>query len=155
MTKFDRDGTIADGIRVFAGIMLLIGGAFQVLQAVAALVHDEYILVLRNYILSLDLTVWGSIHLVVGLILGGDRSLPSAGQRLGQNRRPGGCRHLRCDQLFLAALRTGVGDLGHRRRRSRHLGPGHRRYAKASGATNFAVLEPSQGLIQSRSATGV
>ena len=69
MAKFDQDGNLADGIRVFAGIMLLLGGAFQVLQAIAALVHDEYILVLRNYVLSLDLTVWGSIHLIVGLVL--------------------------------------------------------------------------------------
>ena len=62
---------MADGIRVFAGIMLIVGGAFQVLQSIAALVHDEYILVLRNYVVSLDLTVWGAIHLVIGLILAG------------------------------------------------------------------------------------
>jgi hypothetical protein len=63
------DGSRADGIRIFAAIMLIIGGAFQVLQSIAALVNDEYILILRNYVFSIDLTVWGSIHLIVGLVL--------------------------------------------------------------------------------------
>ena len=49
--------------------MLIIGGAFQVIEAIAALVNDEYLLVLPNYVFSLDLTGWGVIHLLIGLIL--------------------------------------------------------------------------------------
>ena len=64
-----RNGILVEGIRIFAGTTMLLGGAFQALQALAALVHDEHLLVLRNYVLSFDLTVWGSIHLVVGLAL--------------------------------------------------------------------------------------
>ena len=56
-------------VHTFAGIMLIIGGAFQVIEAIAALVNDEYILVLPNYVFSLDLTGWGVIHLLLGLIL--------------------------------------------------------------------------------------
>jgi hypothetical protein len=56
-------------VHTFAGIMLIIGGAFQVIEAIAALVNDEYILVLPNYVFSLDLTGWGVIHLLIGLIL--------------------------------------------------------------------------------------
>lgn len=69
MAALDRTGTLAEGVKIFAGIMMLLGGAFQALQATAALVHDEHLLVLRNHVLSFDLTVWGSIHLVVGLAL--------------------------------------------------------------------------------------
>ena len=61
----------AHGVEVFAGIMLIIGGAFQVIQSIAAIVNDEYILVLPNYVFSIDLTGWGWIHLFVGLILAG------------------------------------------------------------------------------------
>lgn len=36
-------------------------------EAVAAIVHDQYILVLPNYIYAFDLTAWGWIHLLVGV----------------------------------------------------------------------------------------
>jgi hypothetical protein len=49
--------------------MLIVGGAFQVIQSIVAIANDEYILVLPNYVFSVDLTVWGWIHLLVGLIL--------------------------------------------------------------------------------------
>jgi hypothetical protein len=60
---------LAHGVGVFAGIMLIIGGAFQVIQSIAAIANDEYLLVLPNYVFSVDLTGWGWIHLFVGLIL--------------------------------------------------------------------------------------
>jgi hypothetical protein len=38
----------AHGVAVFAGVMLIIGGGFQAIQALAAIVHDQYIVVLPN-----------------------------------------------------------------------------------------------------------
>ena len=134
--------------------MLIVGGAFQVLQSIAALVNDEYILVLRNYILSLDLTVWGSIHLIVGLILAAIGVCLLLGQGLGQNRRHRGGRHLSRDQLLLAALLTRVGHPGHRSQRPRHLGAGHGRSPRVGGASATTVLGSSQGLIYGRPAMG-
>jgi len=61
--------TAAHGVEVFAGIMLIIGGAFQVIQSIVAIANDEYLLVLPNYVFSIDLTGWGWIHLLIGLIL--------------------------------------------------------------------------------------
>ena len=61
--------TAAHGVEVFAGIMLIVGGAFQVIQSIAAIANDEYLLVLPNYVFSIDLTGWGWIHLLIGLIL--------------------------------------------------------------------------------------
>jgi hypothetical protein len=57
----------ARGISVFAGVMMIVGGGFQSLQALAAIVNDTYLVVLPNYIYSFDLTAWGWIHLLVGL----------------------------------------------------------------------------------------
>jgi uncharacterized membrane protein len=49
---------------------LIIGGAFQVIQSIAALANDEYLLVLPNYVFSIDLTGWGWIHQLLGAAIG-------------------------------------------------------------------------------------
>jgi hypothetical protein len=57
----------AHGIVVFAGVVMIVGGAFQALEGLAGIVHDQYLVVLPNYIYAFDITVWGVIHLLVGL----------------------------------------------------------------------------------------
>ena len=57
----------AHGAAVFAGVLLIVVGAFQAIEAFAAIVNDEYLVVLPNYVFALDLTVWGWIHLLLGL----------------------------------------------------------------------------------------
>ena len=69
MASTESQSGLVHVVHTFAGIMLIIGGAFQVIEAIAALVNDEYLLVLPNYVFSLDLTGWGVIHLLIGLIL--------------------------------------------------------------------------------------
>ena len=69
MASNESQSGLGHVVYTFAGIMLIVGGAFQVIEAIAALVNDEYILVLPNYVFSLDLTGWGVIHLLIGLIL--------------------------------------------------------------------------------------
>jgi len=49
--------------------MLILGGGFEALQAIAAIVNDKYLVVLPNYVYAIDLTVWGWIHLLIGLAL--------------------------------------------------------------------------------------
>jgi hypothetical protein len=60
-------GPMAHGVAVFAGVLLIIGGAFQAVEALAAIVNDKYLVVLPDYIYAFDLTLWGWIHLLVGL----------------------------------------------------------------------------------------
>ena len=67
--KHELPAPVAHGVSVFAGIMLILGGAFEALQAIAAIVNDKYLVVLPNYVYSFDLTVWGWIHLLIGLAL--------------------------------------------------------------------------------------
>ena len=59
----------AHGIAVFAGVAMIIGGAFEALEGLAGIAHDQYLVVLPNYIYAFDLTLWGVIHLLVGLAL--------------------------------------------------------------------------------------
>ena len=59
----------AHGIAVFAGVVMIIGGAFQALEGLSGIVHDKYLVVAPSTIHAFDLTVWGVIHLLVGLAL--------------------------------------------------------------------------------------
>jgi hypothetical protein len=73
-TKTPRAGTQsvspwAHGIAVFAGVMMIVGGAFQAVEGLAGIVHDQWLVALPNYIYAFDLTLWGWLHLVVGLAL--------------------------------------------------------------------------------------
>ena len=57
------------GLIVFGGTMMLMMGAFQIIEGFVALFNDEYYLVTRNgLIVSLDYTAWGWTHLIIGLI---------------------------------------------------------------------------------------
>jgi hypothetical protein len=59
----------ARGIAVFAGIMMIVGGGYQALEGIAAIVHDKYLVVHQGYVYGLDVTAWGWIHLVIGAVL--------------------------------------------------------------------------------------
>ncbi|MGN6780336.1 MAG: DUF7144 family membrane protein [Marmoricola sp.] len=54
----------------FAGLMLILVGAFHVVQGLVALFRDEVFVVTQSrLVLNLDYTGWGWIHLVMGVIL--------------------------------------------------------------------------------------
>ena len=53
----------------FAGVIMIVAGAFQAIEGLAGIVNDEYLVVLPNYFLAFDLTLWGWLHLLVGLAL--------------------------------------------------------------------------------------
>ena len=59
----------AHGIAVFAGVVMIVGGAFHALEGLAGIVRDKWLVVLPTYIYAFDLTAWGVIHLLVGLAL--------------------------------------------------------------------------------------
>lgn len=61
--------TWATRTSVVAGVLLIVGGGFQFLEALAAIVHDQHLVVTPNYIYSFDLTAWGWIHLLIGLAM--------------------------------------------------------------------------------------
>ena len=58
---------MAHGITVFAGHDRRRG--LQAVEGLAGIVNDQYIVVLPNYVCALDISVWGWLHLLVGLAL--------------------------------------------------------------------------------------
>ena len=69
MTNTQTVSPGAHGLAVFAGVVMIIGGAFQALEGLSGIVHDKYLVVAPSTIYAFDVTVWGVIHLLVGLAL--------------------------------------------------------------------------------------
>jgi hypothetical protein len=59
----------ADGITIFAGSALLVVGLFQFLEGIAAVAKDDVFVRTTNYVFEFDLTTWGWIHLVFGVVV--------------------------------------------------------------------------------------
>ena len=53
----------------FAGVMLIMIGVFQMVAGITAIANDEFFLVTENYTFDLDVSAWGWIHLLLGLLL--------------------------------------------------------------------------------------
>src|SRR3954463_14698028 len=66
--KDDVSGWALGGI-VFAASILTLAGVFQVLEGLVALFNDEFFVVTRNYTFDLDVTAWGWIHLIIGIVV--------------------------------------------------------------------------------------
>jgi hypothetical protein len=64
----DVSGWAVGGI-AFAGTVMVMIGTFQVLEGLVALFNDEFFVVTRNYTFDLDVTAWGWIHLIIGIIV--------------------------------------------------------------------------------------
>ena len=64
----DVSGWAVGGI-AFAGTVMVMIGTFQVLEGLVALFNDEFFVVTRNYTFDLDVTAWGWIHLIIGILL--------------------------------------------------------------------------------------
>jgi hypothetical protein len=60
---------LAGGLRVFAGILMLADGLLQVLQGIAAVADDDFFNVPSGFTYDLNVTAWGWVHIVLGLLL--------------------------------------------------------------------------------------
>ncbi|HEX6075712.1 MAG TPA: hypothetical protein VFZ32_10670 [Micromonosporaceae bacterium] len=59
----------AVGVIVFAGILMILTGFFHAFQGLVALINDDFYVVSRDYIYRFDLTSWGWIHLIAGVVV--------------------------------------------------------------------------------------
>jgi hypothetical protein len=72
-TQYDperRDQPVSSwaiGVMAFAATMMTLSGVFQALAGLVAIFDDNFYVVARNYTFDLDVTVWGWIHLVIGI----------------------------------------------------------------------------------------
>ena len=51
----------------FAAAMLILIGIFQLILGLTGIVDDEFYVLTENYTFDIDTTVWGVIHLLIGL----------------------------------------------------------------------------------------
>lgn len=57
------------GGAVFAATVMIMTGLFQVFEGLAALINDDFYVVLPNYAYEVDITAWGWIHLIIGIVV--------------------------------------------------------------------------------------
>jgi hypothetical protein len=60
----------AVGGLVFAGVVMIMVGTFEVIAGLAAIFDDDFYVVTQNYVFDLDTTAWGWIHLLLGTVVG-------------------------------------------------------------------------------------
>jgi hypothetical protein len=53
----------------FAGVMLIMIGIFDIIQGLVALFNDEFFVVSEGWVFEFDITAWGWIQLILGVIL--------------------------------------------------------------------------------------
>jgi hypothetical protein len=59
----------AAGWAGFAGVMLVMIGVFDVIQGLVALFDDEFYVITQEWVFEFDITAWGWIQLILGVIL--------------------------------------------------------------------------------------
>src|SRR2546423_457759 len=68
-TQYAGQRTGWTGWIVFAAFMMMLGGAFNVIQGFTAIFKDELFIKTPGGALLLDVTGWGWVHLILGLLL--------------------------------------------------------------------------------------
>jgi hypothetical protein len=61
-------GWAAGGI-LFAGLMMIMVGIWQAVEGLIAIFENEFYVATRNYLFQFDVTTWGWIHLLLGLVM--------------------------------------------------------------------------------------
>jgi len=59
----------AEGLTAFAGLMMILIGGFQFFEGLAAVIKDQFYVVGPNYIYDLDVTAYGWIHMIWGVVV--------------------------------------------------------------------------------------
>ncbi len=59
----------AIGWATFAAAMLLLIGMFQVLAGIAAVANDDLYVVSTKWVFEFDITAWGWVHILLGIVL--------------------------------------------------------------------------------------
>jgi hypothetical protein len=60
----------AVGFGLFAAMMMIMSGVFQAIQGLVAIFNNEIYVTTPNYLFQFDVTGWGWIHLIWGIVVG-------------------------------------------------------------------------------------
>jgi hypothetical protein len=67
----ETEGNVwAMGFITFAGVLMIVTGTLWFFQGLAAIIEDEFYVVTQNYAFDLDVTTWGWVHMIGGIVLG-------------------------------------------------------------------------------------
>jgi hypothetical protein len=73
MTQYETGPTPsgwATGGLFFAATIMVMVGIFQAIAGLAAIFEDQFYVLTPNYTFDLDVTAWGWIHLLLGIVVG-------------------------------------------------------------------------------------
>jgi hypothetical protein len=59
----------AAGAILFAGIMMIVVGIWEALEGLIAIFENDFYVATRRYLFQFDVTAWGWIHVILGLVL--------------------------------------------------------------------------------------
>lgn len=59
----------ATGLTIFAATIMVISGVAQAIQGIVALANSEFYVVGRKYTFQFDVTAWGWIQLLIGIVV--------------------------------------------------------------------------------------
>jgi hypothetical protein len=69
MSEYKEPSGWAIGWTAFAGITMLMAGGWWMISGLVALFNSEFFVVTQNYIFKFDVTTWGWVHLIIGLLV--------------------------------------------------------------------------------------
>ena len=69
MFESEKAPSWARGFVLFAAVMLIIIGVFHAFNGLSAILEDAFFVVTPNYLFSIDVTTWGWLHLILGIIV--------------------------------------------------------------------------------------
>ncbi|MFI1281262.1 hypothetical protein ACH4U5_10985 [Streptomyces sp. NPDC020858] len=57
------------GTTIAAAALMIFGGVMAIFEGISALAKDNLLVVTRHYLFEFNLTAWGWVHLIVGILL--------------------------------------------------------------------------------------
>lgn len=66
--EYSTKGALADFTAMFAGVLMLISASFEILQGASAIANDDLYAAGSDYLYKFDMTTWGWVHVVVGVL---------------------------------------------------------------------------------------
>ncbi|MFF8380443.1 hypothetical protein ACF07V_30415 [Streptomyces sp. NPDC015661] len=68
-TQQSTSGAWAAGGTLFAGVLMLVTGFMDIFQGIAGIAEDDIYTRVGDYVFKFNLTTWGWIHLILGIIV--------------------------------------------------------------------------------------
>ncbi|MBO9554448.1 hypothetical protein [Cellulomonas sp.] len=65
----ENRSSLAVGVTVFAATLMIMIGFLHAMQGLVALFNDTFFVVREDWIFSFDITTWGWVHLLLGVLV--------------------------------------------------------------------------------------